>query len=1184
MGNIAVGKRSSAGTEGHGGVASRGNDGNTNGNYGGASCTHTQGPVPGGGPQWWQVDLAGSYTIESVEIYHRSGMCGAQPCAARGNNYQVYISDTPDFSQGTICNMTGYNTLEISSNIRCNMATAQYVTISPVITVCEVEVNVPLTAGRVDTQPCNTETMCPIDCEGYWRAWSLCSEPCAGGTQTRFFEVTSPEMYGGVCPDGDAGTQTQECNTQECPIDCVGEWGNWGDCSLACGGGVQTRDYIVLEQSQFGGICTHEGITQEQACNQIPCSPDGTPATIELADGLELDANLQYDLPLSQQDVLATLMRVEADGKAYEVGRSYDANEWEGVPPTPLTFDCSAGVTCQVILPPDGSGGDVYRINIVDRADSRTDDMVLAQFLMGATFGQTRASIEEIRSMGTNNDERIENWLDAQMALPAGLHRAYYRRNVNTPTNMQIRSTGPSHPCQETSLWQRAAFSQMDRGKIVEVTDIDGGLLSLSVNGVVRTEVAASDADFSGAEPPYHICAVNTPTVDGVGGLVAIGNDDTCLSNSQSHNNLANNGYDYAYWQKLTVGPVVLANPAISFSTVPEGTMVLSEADATLVDGRDPDTKILQSLNIDCPLTNVGPEDYTFMRMGDDYYRHEPTTRFLENSLENPATTPPDSFPTAPREYEKMTCPTAKKNFINRETCSRRLECVSPLEYSDTPLVLDEATMRAMYSTSGNRHVHYVEGLEFQQGQRSGFNPFDPAMADLSGAYTPLNAMNAGTLMVSPCSGSSRWRSTEGACAEETALADETKASIRTAIQTSDDANTLVKDLLTIEGTCSGDDVIGASVTVGGQCWEHTHPANLNVIDFTYWVVAHPRIKAEWNENRENSVARYAWNNESAYLFTLEDNSAAYNQWISAYLNQYKTEMMKKAMGLPVGKLSGAGWILGRLGDTISFNDLRVEFQTPDFAAYVGATVVGGGEYDGSEACGSPGEVASDVSLGHNYGMLGVTRLLGPVEATGHFFDTGSRGLVRSNTQQSSLLTNLAVKADDQLRQRVGWAFAQMQVVSRDAFPSIHSSEMEMWPQYHDIFVRHAFGNFRDILREVAYSPMQGKYLTFQRSIGFAAAAKYPDENFAREFMQLFSIGVTELNPDGTPQLDADGSPIATYDNTDIMNFARIWTGFVAPGIRTNKEDRWENRRENLQDPQDLQPRWRDRECKHTSK
>ena len=71
--------------------------------------------------------------------------------------------------------------------------------------------------------------------------------------------------------------------------------------------------------------------------------------------------------------------------------------------------------------------------------------------------------------MGTNNDERIENWLDAQMALPAGLHRAYYRRNVNTPTNMQIRSTGPSHPCQETSLWQRAAFSQMDRGKIVEV-------------------------------------------------------------------------------------------------------------------------------------------------------------------------------------------------------------------------------------------------------------------------------------------------------------------------------------------------------------------------------------------------------------------------------------------------------------------------------------------------------------------------------------------------------------------------------------------------------------------------------------------------------------------------------------------------------------------------------------------
>ena len=82
MGNIAVGKWSSASTEAHGGVASRGNDGNTNGNYGAGSCTHT---ASGGASSWWQVDLAGDYNISSVEIYHRSGMCGPNPCAQRAS-------------------------------------------------------------------------------------------------------------------------------------------------------------------------------------------------------------------------------------------------------------------------------------------------------------------------------------------------------------------------------------------------------------------------------------------------------------------------------------------------------------------------------------------------------------------------------------------------------------------------------------------------------------------------------------------------------------------------------------------------------------------------------------------------------------------------------------------------------------------------------------------------------------------------------------------------------------------------------------------------------------------------------------------------------------------------------------------------------------------------------------------
>ena len=1173
MGNIAVGKWSSASSEGYGGVASRGNDGNTNGNYGGGSCTHTT----GGSPSWWQVDLAGVYNIHSVEIYHRSGLCGANPCAARGNNYKVYISDTPDYTTGTMCDMTGYNTDSPSSNVPCGLASAQYVTISPMVTVCEVEVNVPLTAGLVDTQPCNTDTMCPVDCEGYWRAWGLCSAECGGGTQTRYFEVTSPANYGGACPEADEGTQEQACNTQPCPIDCVGEWTAWGACSLACGGGVQTRDFTVTEQAQFGGLCTHEGITQEQACNQIPCSPDGTPAEIVLEDGLELAANLQYDLPLSAQNVLATISRVDIDGKPYEVGRSYDANEWEGVMPTPLAFDCSAAVTCTVVLPADTSGGDVYVINVMTRADGRTDEMIMAQFLMSATFGQTRASIAEIMAMGGTNDERIANWLDAQMEQAPTLHRAYYRRRVNSPWDIPVRSAGPSHPCQTNSLWHRFAFSEADQGKIVEVSETAGGF-TLSVNGVARTELAAGVVDFSAAEPPYHICAINYPTLAGVGGEVILGSEATCEKNWW--NNLINGARG---WQRFIAGPITLPNPAITFSAVPDGTIVLNEADATFVDGKDPDTKVLQSLNVNCPLTNVGPEDITFIRYGNDYYRHQPVQMLLENTVENPASTAPASFPASPR-IGGLTCPTVPKSIFNRDSCVRRVGCTTPLEYSDTPVTLDEATLIAMYRSSGNRHVHYVDGLEFAQGERSGFNPFDPAMVPItrSNFHHSFAAMKAGTLMVSPCSGSSRWRSSDGPCTEETGLDDGTKASIRSAIQTSSDANTRVKDLVVIEGTCSGDDVIGASVTVGDQCWSHTHPANLNVVDFTYWVAGNSRVGPIEQAYGENPTARYAWNDDPRYMMSLSQDGYTWKEFTTSYLRLFTDLYRLKALGVQTDpeQIPGGGYLLARLGDTISFKDLPLEIQTPDFAEFVGATVVGGGEYDGSEACGSYGEVANDATLGHNYGFYGVARLGGDIASTYYFRSKGLRmaDAMSPHNDKSALMTNIHTYSEDQLRQKVAWAFNQLLVVSRDAFPSQHSTEMEHWPAYQDIFVRNAFGNYRDILREVAFSVMQGKYLTFHGSRSYAQSIKYPDENFAREFMQLFSIGTVALNPDGTVQRDEDGNPVETYGTRDIANYARAWTGFFKEEPRNNREDRWETRQENLVDPMRLESRSRDRE------
>ena len=162
---------------------------------------------------------------------------------------------------------------------------------------------------------------------------------------------------------------------------------------------------------------------------------------------------------------------------------------------------------------------------------------------------------------------------------------------------------------------------------------------------------------------------------------------------------------------------------------------------------------------------------------------------------------------------------------------------------------------------------------------------------------------------------------------------------------------------------------------------------------------------------------------------------------------------------------------------------------------------------------------------------------------------------------------NMAVGAEDQLRQKVAWALSQQFVISGDSFAGTHVLDEEHWVTYYDIFVRHAFGNLRDILREVSFSPMMGSYLTFKNSGSYYSTGTWPDENYAREFMQLFSIGLYQLNSDGTRKQDADGNDLETYTNNDIMNFARAWTGFKGPRTRPNLEGRASADGGSLKDP-----------------
>ena len=135
--------------------------------------------------------------------------------------------------------------------------------------------------------------------------------------------------------------------------------------------------------------------------------------------------------------------------------------------------------------------------------------------------------------------------------------------------------------------------------------------------------------------------------------------------------------------------------------------------------------------------------------------------------------------------------------------------------------------------------------------------------------------------------------------------------------------------------------------------------------------------------------------------------------------------------------------------------------------------------------------------------------------------------------------------SDDQLRQRVAYALSQIMVISAQ---SDLGENGESISAFYDILLHHSFGNFRDLLYEVSLNPAMGVYLShYNNPKAIPDENIHPDENYAREVMQLFSIGLYELNQDGTRTKDADGNDIPTYNNDDIKELARVFTG-LGPG------------------------------------
>jgi uncharacterized protein (DUF1800 family) len=144
---------------------------------------------------------------------------------------------------------------------------------------------------------------------------------------------------------------------------------------------------------------------------------------------------------------------------------------------------------------------------------------------------------------------------------------------------------------------------------------------------------------------------------------------------------------------------------------------------------------------------------------------------------------------------------------------------------------------------------------------------------------------------------------------------------------------------------------------------------------------------------------------------------------------------------------------------------------------------------------------------------------------------------------QAAFFAN-TLTGQDQLRQRVAFALSQMWVVSATSgVPQAYA-----YPPYWRVLRDNAFGNYRDIIKAVTLNPAMGKYLSMaNNNKANAAGTTSANENYGREMLQLFTLGLTQLNTDGSPMLDSNNNPIPTYTQAMVTQMAKVLTGWTYP-------------------------------------
>ncbi len=140
------------------------------------------------------------------------------------------------------------------------------------------------------------------------------------------------------------------------------------------------------------------------------------------------------------------------------------------------------------------------------------------------------------------------------------------------------------------------------------------------------------------------------------------------------------------------------------------------------------------------------------------------------------------------------------------------------------------------------------------------------------------------------------------------------------------------------------------------------------------------------------------------------------------------------------------------------------------------------------------------------------------------------------------MIWNQLLAGPDQMRKRIALALSEFFVVSLSPIDGFYPPYVI--GAYWDLLCANCFGNFRSLLEKITLNAGMGFFLNTKGNLKEDSSGRQPDENYAREVMQLFTIGLYELNQDGTLRLDASNKPIETYGQSDITNLARVFTGY----------------------------------------